>query len=102
MTVSVTLANSGGTTSGLALSVSGPDAVHTLDQLSAASGWSSSTAGSGGAQTLTVLASAPLLCGASPTASTFTVRLHSNGAGQLLTFGFTTADGVGYTFTATV
>ena len=102
VTVTVTLANSGGTTSGLALSVSGPDAVHTLDQVSAASGWSSSTAGGGGAQTLTVLASSPLLCGASPTGTTFTVKLHTNGANQLLTFVFTTASGVGYSFTATV
>jgi hypothetical protein len=102
VTVTVTLANSGGTTSGLALSVSGPDALHTLDQVSAASGWTSSSASGGGSQTLTVLATSQLACGAPPQASTFTVKLHTNGANQLLTFVVTTASGVGYSFTATV
>jgi hypothetical protein len=102
VTITVTLANSGGTTSGLALSVSGPDALHTLDQVSATSGWTSSTASGGGSETLTVLATSQLVCGVTPTASTFTVKLHTNGAHQPLTFVFTTASGVGYSFTATV
>lgn len=103
VTITVTLANSGATTSGLALSVSGPNSLHTLDQVSATSGWSSASAsGGGGALTLTTVATAQLVCGGPATTFTFKVRLHSNAANQLLSFVFTTAGGVGYSFTVTV
>ena len=100
VTITVTLSNSGTTTSGLALSVSGPDALHTLDQVSG-SGWSTASAGSGGSQMLTSVAGAQLSCGAL-TGFTFNVSLHSNAAHQQLGFLFTTASGVGYTFSVTV
>jgi len=48
------------------------------------------------------VAAAQLACGAPAQAYTFTVKLHSNAASQLLTFAATTASGVGYTFTVTV
>jgi hypothetical protein len=102
VTITITLVNSGATTSGLALSVSGPDALHTLDQVSATAGWSTASAGGGGAQTLTSFATSQLPCGGPPQAFSFTVKLHSNGAHQQLGFVFTTASGVGYGFTVTV
>jgi hypothetical protein len=101
VTITITLANSGDTTSGLALSVSGPDAAHTLDSLSA-TGWSTATAGGGGAPTLTSVAAAQLSCGAPPAAHTFTLKLHSNAASRKLTFVFATASGVCYPFDLTV
>ena len=101
VTIKVTLDNGGATTSGLALSVSGPDVLHTLDQVSA-TGWSTATAGGAGSQTLTSVATSQLACGATPAAVTFTIKLHSNAANQQLAFLFTTASGVGYTFSVTV
>jgi hypothetical protein len=100
VTITVTLANSGGTTNGLTLSVSGPDALHTLDQVSA-TGWSTATAGGAGSVTLTSVATSQLACGATQ-AYTFTVKLHSNAANQTLGFVFTSTSGVGYTFSAAV
>lgn len=101
VTIAITLTNTGGATSGLALSVSGPDALHTLDQVSA-TGWSTATAGGSGSQTLTTVAATQLACGASATPVTFTVKLHTNSASQQLSFVVTTASGVGYSFTVTV
>ena len=101
MTISVTLANNGATTGGLALSVSGPDTLHALDQVSA-TGWSTATAGGAGSVTLTSVATSQLACGAPAATYTFTVTLHSNAAGQLISFVFTTASGVGYSFAVTV
>ena len=101
VTSTVSLANSGGTTSGLALSVSGPDSLHTLDQVSA-TGWSTASGAGGGSLTLTSVATSQLACGAPLQAFSFTVKLHSNSANQQLGFVFTTASGVGYTFTVTV
>ena len=98
--ITVTLSNSGGTTSGLMVAVSGPDALHTLDQVSA-SGWTTASADSGGSQTLTSVAGADLGCGAL-TAFTFTIMLHSNAANQQLGFLFTSASGLGYSFSVTV
>lgn len=101
VTISITLANSAGTTSGLALSVSGPDSLHTLDSL-AATGWSTATASGAGSQTLTSVAAGQLACGAPSQTSSFTIKLHSSAAGQLLTFVATTSGGVPYSFTVTV
>jgi hypothetical protein len=101
VTITVTLANSGGTTSGLALSVSGPDSLHTLDQVSA-TGWSTATAGGAGSLSLTSVATSQLTCNTPPKAFSFTVKLHSNAANQALGFVFTTASGVGYSFSVTV
>ena len=101
VTITITLANSGGTTSGLALSVSGPDSAHTLDSLSA-TGWTTATGGSGGSATLTSVAASQLACGAPTQTSTFTIKLHSNASGQTLGFVATTTSGVGYTFSVTV
>jgi hypothetical protein len=101
VTITITLANSGGTTSGLTLSVSGPDSLHTLDSLSA-TGWSTATAGGSGLQTLTSVAAAQLACGAPAQAYTFTVKLHSNAASQTLTFVASSTDGSPYTFQVTV
>ncbi len=100
VTITVTLSNSGLTTSGLTLSVSGPDPLHTLDQVSA-SGWTTASAGGAGSQMLTTVAAAPVTCG-TLTASTFTITLHSNAAHQQIGFVFSTAGGLGYTFSVTV
>jgi hypothetical protein len=101
VTITVTLANSGGTTSGLALSVSGPDAAHTLDSV-AATGWTTASGGGGGLQTLTSVAASQLACGAPAQAYTFTIKLHSSATNQQLSFVFTTTSGVGYSFQVTV
>jgi uncharacterized membrane protein len=101
VTITLTLSNGGATTSGLALSVSGPDTLHTLDEVSA-TGWSTASAGGAGSLTLTSVATTQLVCGAAPTAVTFTVKLHSNAASQQLSFVVTAASGVGYTFAVTV
>jgi hypothetical protein len=99
-TVPVTLRNTGGTTTGLSLTVTSsvPGALDWLrTQPQGAGGWSLSNP-STGQTSLTITTGTQLGCNNPATALKFRVKLQSNSVHPVLTFLFTSTNGAVYSF----